>query len=530
MQINAKIAGEIELGVDDLPPMVLDQIKSALTVKNEDREKQLSERVFGAWDLPEWIELYRLEQRRGGDNVICLPRGFAANLVTGLTAMDHQIVWDDQRTSYPAADGYFRPFVMRPYQLQAALALLQAEQGFYECPAGGGKTVTMLGEMAYANQRSLIIVDKAGLVEQWRKRASEFLGLSLDYADERSVGKIGEDVWEERDLTVCLRQTLWSRVWELDATDWFRRVGFVLFDEGHHLSADTLADLCRRCTARMLQGTSATPAKTETKGIIVHSLVGPIVHRTLREVLYEAGVLMKPIVEVNYTGHDDVFWDTHESDADGACKKPGCKKAADGEAHFHRNNYSSVLKKLVESKERNAMIAARVVADRGHVHLIPSRQLKHLDILRKAIVDAGWDGPVYMLRGAENAEGLSQLIAEAVAAGGQWEMEFIEAVGGEEWVQKTPIGEHGREAVILSTVADEALDIPPIDRVHVVFPMRQEAGTIQLVGRGERVAEGKSDSIIVDWTDRCNVFAQQAEVRHMTYRRVGYQIKEVSHV
>ena len=518
MIIHAKIAGEIEISIDAIPADALGLIKSALTVRNEDRDKALQERVFGAWDMPEFIELYRVEARRGGDHVICLPRGFAANLVGGMASMGHEVQWDDQRMSYPAADGYYRPFVLRPYQLEAAVAMLKAEQGFYECPAGGGKSITMLGAFAYAQQRTLIIVDKAGLVEQWRARAEQFLGLSRDYADERSVGKIGEDVWEERDLTVCLRQTLWSRLWELEATDWFSRWGYVLFDEGHHLASDTLAEICRRSTARLLQGTSATPTKTETKGRVVHSLVGPVVHQTTRDELYEAGVLMRSTVEVIYTGHDDVFWDTHEVGEDEECQVPDCKKI--GKAHFHRNNYSSVQKRLVESKVRNAMIAERIVSERGHVHLVASRQLKHLDLIRKAVEDAGWDGPIYMLRGEENAAGLSQPIAEAIIAGGQWGMV------DDEWTQVLPMSEHGREAVIFSTVADEALDIPPIDRVHVVFPLRQPAATIQLVGRGERIAEGKTDSIIVDWTDRCSVFAQQAEVRHSTYRYVGYKIDE----
>ena len=200
------------------------------------------------------------------------------------------------------------------------------------------------------------------------------------------MGKIGEDVWEERDLTVCLRQTLWSRLWELEATDWFSRWGYVLFDEGHHLASDTLAEICRRSTARLLQGTSATPTKTETKGRVVHSLVGPVVHQTTRDELYEAGVLMRSTVEVIYTGHDDVFWDTHEVGDDEECQVPNCKKI--GTAHFHRNNYSSVQKRLVESKVRNAMIAERIVSERGHVHLVASRQLKHLDLLRKAVEDA----------------------------------------------------------------------------------------------------------------------------------------------
>lgn len=859
--VTAEVSGEIVIKISELPEMALAQIKAALTVRNEERDKQLAERVFGAWDLPEFIALWREETRRSGDHVICLPRGFAAGLVAGMAAMGVELRWDDRRASAPAAPGYFVPFELRDYQMAAVVDMLRAEQGFLEVPAGGGKghpldtdvptpsgfrlwgdlevgdevlgsdgrptkvtavfdrgvlptysvrfsdhsevlcdvdhlwyvadrtrrrtraewcvrstselmeaglesdegwrwkipvaradydrihlpldsylvgalianghlgrggttlttpdpavidrinhssgpgqvhkiqdttdvcdrysisgivgltaqlgmrvhspkkripsdylrsftpdrmellrglmdgdgscregrnsasyhttsfglagdvvelanslgatatimtkdrrdegkpieykvcinpaidlrlfgtdrkttttkpgqtkppirsivsiervfdqpircitvaaedslymigrsytithnTVTMLGLFAHAQQRAVVVLDKANLLEQWRSRASTFLGLSLDLDDPRSVGKIGEDVWEERDLTIALRQTLWSRLWQIDALDWFKHYGVVVFDEGHHLSADTLGEICRRVSSRIMLGTSATPAKSEARGQIVHALVGPIVHKTTRQELYDRGVLMRPTVEQIRTDFEAEFWPTHEVDDQTPCEVPDCTKSL-VKRHMHRNNYSSVLKRLVEDKERNALVARRVVSERGHVHLVASRQLKHLDLLRKAIEAAGWDGPIYMLRGEENARGESQLIAEAVSAGGQWDFLDVEN-GGQSWEQITPVGEHGREAVILSTIADEGLDVPPIDRTHIVFPMRQEAAVIQLIGRGERVTEGKDDSVIVDYNDPgCGAFAEQALERERVFRSTGFTVRMV---
>jgi superfamily II DNA or RNA helicase len=520
-KVPVRAAGELTISIADLPQMALEQIKSALTFKNEDREKQARERVMGWWDLPETIALWRIERRRGGDEVICLPRGFAAQLVAGLAQMDLWVEWDDHRVSVPAADGYFRPFVLRDYQLWACTALLQAQQGIYKAPAGSGKTITGLGTMAWANQRTLVIVDKESLVEQWRLRAAKVYGMPIDvdedgnetasFDGERSVGKIGAGVWEERDLTICLRQTLFSRIWELDATNWWSKWGGTWFDECHHLAADTLGEVCRRTLSMLLLGKSATPARTETQGLIVHALVGPIVHETPKHVLYERKVLMQPRVEVIKTGFTDVFWDTHDSwtgnDPETGenrlmCQVPGCAKTRKGQKHMHRNNYMSVQKKLTESKERNALIAERIVSERGHIHLVGSRHLKHLDAIKAACVEAGWpEDLIFMLRGEENARGESQAIVQAVERAG--------------------------EGVIFSTVANEALDVPPLDRVHVVFPMRQEAATIQYVGRGERVAEGKEDSVIIDYLDDgCSIFKEQHEARTLVYRRESYLVAE----
>lgn len=541
MDIPITIAGELVLDVDQTPKDLLDRLKGAAMVLNEEREKKEREKIFGFWDEPEFIPLWREEARRGGQHVLLLPRGYAfVAQALALSAGDYHLVWDDQRTTAPAAPGYFRPFLLRDYQARVVSEMMSSEQGFMESPAGSGKTAMALGLMGYLQQRAVIIVDKANLVEQWRKRAHDFLGLSLDLDDERSVGKIGEDVWEERDLTICLRQTLWSRVWQLDATSWFSRYGLVGFDEGHHLSSETLGEVCRRVTSKYLLGFSATPAKSEARGQIVHAMVGPIISTVTRQELYDREILVRPSVEQHFTDLQADFWPTHDAERNEfnkwVCQVPGCPKKG---KHGHRNNYSSVLRRLVEDKDRNIAIAQRVVAERGHVHLLYSRQLKHLDLLRKECVTAGWDGPIYMLRGEENAAGLSQAIADAVEAGGQWEMQEValdemtkdgkdtKTVIKEEWVQVSSIGEYGREALIFSTVADEGLDIPPIDRVHLVFPGRQEAGLIQIIGRGERITPGKVDSIVVDWCDEgCKAFREQAYERERVYRKIGFMISQ----
>lgn len=525
--VTAEVSGEIVIKVDELPVMALEQIKAALTFENEERAKMMSLQKFGAWDLPKTIELWRIEHRRSGEVVLCLPRGFSRDLAAGMSAMGIDLRWHDLRTEVQAAPGYYRQFALRDYQLAAVIDMIQAEQGVLESPAGSGKTVTMLGLMAFTNQRAVVVVDKVGLLEQWRERAAHFLGLGLDLKsdDPRTVGKIGDDAWEERDLTIALRQTLWARLWQVEALDWFKNKGMVVFDEAHHLASDTLSEICRKVPSKYIFGPSATPAKSEMKGNVVYSLIGPVVHRITRQELYDRDVLMRPSVELIRSDLQADFWPDHTVDSHTPCEVPGCPKSG-VKAHKHNNNYSSCLKKLVEDKDRANLIASRIVAERGHVHLVPSRQLKHLDLLKKAVVSAGWDGPIYMLRGEENAAGLSQHIADAIHQGGQWEMVFREAAGGEEWEQATPIGEHGREAVIFSTVADEGLDIPPIDRIWITFPMRQESAIIQLVGRGERVSEGKVDAIIKDVVDPgCAIFQDQALERERVFRNIGYTVR-----
>lgn len=545
MGIPVRVAGELVIKLSDLPEALINEIKAALTFENEERTKALSLRQWGAQNLPETVHVWRQETRRGVDgpeHLLCLPRGFARQLSMGFAAKDLQLDWIDERVRPLAAPGYWRPVLLRGYQGEASTALLIAEQGVYMCPAGGGKTIVMLGTAALAGLRTLWITDKVYLANQTRERAAaqwldpaqtvRGLDLSMDFEQERSSGFIGQDVWEERDFTVALRQTLWSRKWELDPTNWWDQWGMIIVDEVHHAASDTLGELCRAVRSAFFFGGSATPAKSETRGKIVFSLVGPIVHETPRERLYAEGVLMKPSVQRIYTEFDTEFWPDHESslDDDGqlTCLVPNCPKTKKGQNHSHRNNYSSALKKLVESKERNARIAQEIVSERGHVHLVYSRQLKHLDLIRKAAEKAGWDGPIYYIRGEENANGLARGIAAAIEAGGHWEPQEDPETKEIEWVQVKEMTDGVREALVLSTVADEGMDIPPIDRVHMPFPGKQAAATVQIIGRGERNAEGKTDSIIKDWVDETNVFQGQADERYGVYVAAGYTVTDVA--
>lgn len=529
--VRARVGSEITIRIEDLPPGAIEPIRSSLSFENEERRKNQALNIMGWWDLPEVVVMWREETTRAGDHNLVLPRGYATQLVAGLAASGHGVDWVDERARVSSKTGYFRPFDLRDYQMWAVRDMLAAEQGVYKAPAGSGKTVTMLGLMTYLQQRTVVITDKSFLLEQWRERAVRFLDLSLDMGDERSIGKIGENVWEERDLTIALRQTLSSRLWEIK-TGWADRVGLLIIEECHHLSGESLQEIVRVFPSAWIFGISATPARTAMQGRVTSVLVGPIVAETSRQLLYDRGVLVRPVLREVRTDLQAVFWRDHSS-VDGVCEVPDCRKA--GSQHSHRNNYSSCLKKLVEDRARNDLVGRTIARERGHVHLVYSRQLKHLELIAKAAAKAGWDGPVYRIRGEENASGDSQNIARAIIAGGFWKLDeeksrpAVRARGGEPavpavivWKQTSAPVDGVREALVLSTVADEGMDIPPIDRVHMVFPGRQQAATIQIVGRGERVAEGKTEVVVVDYHDHLtDVFDEQYAERLRTYRAQG---------
>jgi superfamily II DNA or RNA helicase len=102
-----------------------------------------------------------------------------------------------------------------------------------------------------------------------------------------------------------------------------------------------------------------------------------------------------------------------------------------------------------------------------------SKRLEHLSILEDLLHVEGFRDPIYKLTGKDSTEDREYAVQALSAA----------------------------PALLLSTLADEALDIPRLDRIHLPFPQKNTGLITQQVGRVEREHPGKVDAIIFDYVD-----------------------------
>lgn len=441
MQID--LDTHISLRVDDLEPSILDQLQQALTIPNGEKEVALREHVWGADKLPDFIALYEVQ----GDRIY-LPRGFQRSLQRGFQSADITMELRDLRSEQPVRiDG--TTIMLREHQEPAVEAILEHEQGIYQAPPASGKTVTVLEVIRRAQQRSLILVDKINIATQWKRRCETFLGFT--------PGIIGDGIHDEGEVTIALLQTLWARHDELLQTGWFMDWGLVCLDECHHVTAETYSQIIQCFPARYRFGVSATPKRDDWTYPITTAVLGPVIHETTKAQLH-GGVLMKPSVHVVKTGFEHAFRSTY----------------VDGNNKIKRNNYGPMLKALVSNRDRNNMILAKLLNNHQHANLVLSKRLAHLELLREMVIACNWpEDRAVMLTGKENRERRDEIAAMA---------------------------EDGK-IVIFSTIADEALDIPRLDRLYLVWPTRKTAVIRQQIGRVERVHPEKTDAIVYDFVD-----------------------------
>lgn len=461
--VPAILDSEIRISLDQLPELVIDEIMGELSIPNEEKIRAKKEKIYGWTDLPDEIPLYEIN-----GNTLCIPRGFRDPLTIGLEHHEIQIAWEDQRTSESILQ--FNPsFQLRPQQGPAAESIIAFEDGIYEAPAGSGKTVTGLEVVRRVRQRhNLIVVNQIDIATQWQLEAAQ-------YVPGIATGIIGEGRWEEAQLTIATLQTLYSRLEELIARGFFDKWGLVCLDECHHQQARTFMEVINRFNSYYRFGLSATPDKT---GIfaMAQAVLGDIVHRTTRHELRDYGILARPRVEVVETGFQFDYWPTHTSTPFEHCMKPGCKLSKK-KRHFHRNNYQSLKKKLVEDENRNRLIAARVVRECYTLKrrvLVDSSQKNHLRYIREQLIKLGASpNDIYWMTGDESDVERQRIKLE---------------------VPQKP-------CILMSTIAREAVNIPTLDSVHLTFPIKNPGAIRQIVGRVERQYDGKPEPIINDYYD-----------------------------
>jgi superfamily II DNA or RNA helicase len=251
-------------------------------------------------------------------------------------------------------------------------------------------------------------------------------------------------------------------------------------DEAHRAPAMSFADVMQQMTARYMFGATATPDRRDGNHPLLYAIIGPIVARINETTLVEEGKLLLPTVQMVETP----FWCPQAARMDHATNQ------------FTRNQwYGQIIGELVEDEERNRLIAENILRNDGRHQLVLSERISHLYDIERIINDFNPEIRTVVITGKHSAREREEIL-EGVRT--------------------------GYFRVLLATqLADEGLDIPVLDVLHLTFP-RSAKGKgqklTQQIGRIMRTAEGKQPPIVFDYVDpRVTVFRNQASARYAHY-------------
>ena len=171
--------------------------------------------------------------------------------------------------------------------------------GLLDVEPGKGKTVMALNIISKLQKKTLVIVHKTFLMNQWLERINTFL-------PNAKIGKIQGDVIdiENKDIVLGMLQSLSNKKYDPAIWDDF---GLCIFDECHHLSAEVFSNIMINVVTNYNLGLSGTMTRKDGLTKVFEYFIGPVVHKEITDITCD--VLVKSIKYHNDTIFDDIKTD-----------------------------------------------------------------------------------------------------------------------------------------------------------------------------------------------------------------------------
>ena len=187
---------------------------------------------------------------------------------------------------------------LRDYQTNIINVYLNSTKtsggGLLEIPCGRGKTVIALDIIAKLKKKTLVIVHKGFLLNQWIERIEQFLPTAR-------VGKIQGPIVdiEDKDIVIGMLQSLSMKDYPAEM---FNSFGLTIVDECHHISSEVFVRSLFTVITKYTLGLSATMQRKDGLTKVFKMFLGDIVYTEKREAT--DGVLVRAI---EYKTNDEEF-------------------------------------------------------------------------------------------------------------------------------------------------------------------------------------------------------------------------------
>lgn len=166
--------------------------------------------------------------------------------------------------------------------------------GILEVPCGRGKTVMALKIISLIQKKTLIIVHKEFLMNQWIERIEEFLPGTR-------VGKIQGPIFDvdDKEIVIGMLQTLYDKDFPLDSFGCF---GMTIVDEVHRIGSEQFSKTLFKTVTPYMLGISATVDRKDKLTHVLYMFIG-------KKIYSEARNDDDPVVvqAIKYKTNDDDF-------------------------------------------------------------------------------------------------------------------------------------------------------------------------------------------------------------------------------
>jgi superfamily II DNA or RNA helicase len=173
--------------------------------------------------------------------------------------------------------------------------------GLLDVDPGKGKTVMALNIISRLRMKTLVIVHKSFLLNQWIERIQQFLPAAR-------VGMIQGQIVDidDKDIVIGMLQSLSMKEYPRDL---FNTFGLSVYDECHHMSAEVFCRCMMKVVTKYTLGLSGTMVRKDGLTKVFKHFLGDVVHKEKNDTTSHA-VVVKGIqykvddAEFNETEYD----------------------------------------------------------------------------------------------------------------------------------------------------------------------------------------------------------------------------------
>lgn len=346
--------------------------------------------------------------------------------------------------------------------------------GIITLPCGFGKTIIALYIAAQLKLKTLILVHKTFLQDQWINKIHEFL-------PKATIGIIRQNIIEnDNDFIVGMIQSISQKNYDKNI---FNDIGLIIVDECHHIASKTFSKSLYKVNANYTIGLSATPNRKDGLTKVIKWYLGDQLcniteHINKETVAYQFSYKIETEVENN---QNVLFKETLQ---------------------YIKGKYvPNIIKmttNLTKIKMRNDFIIniiLELIKNPARKILILSSRINHLKLLKKSVDE-------FLIKSN---------IQTNFYIGESTKNERIDA-------------ETNASIIFASySMAHEGLDIPKLNTVILTTPQKD---IVQSIGRIMRKHNGGNlvNPLIIDIVDQLSVFSRYGFLKYKLYNKNNYKI------
>ncbi|WP_235826998.1 DEAD/DEAH box helicase [Aliarcobacter vitoriensis] len=319
----------------NLSKSFISKLKSFATFENPQIKLLLSLRK-PLYNTPKYIKSYDEDEK-----YLYLPRGLKDKIFDFCNSFGVKFTIKDERIFEKITTKEVL-FNLRPEQDEAIKEINRKDYSICVAPPGFGKT--LIGAKIFEKRacKTLIIVNKNMLLDQWISRFVEYFGYT-----KKDIGYLGKGQNKlNGTLDIATMQSL------NNTPDVIKNYSFVIVDECHHIPALTFEQVVKSFSGKFILGLSATPNRKDE--------LEPILYQQLGEISYEYKK-----------------------------KKSNTNKLLVVRTDFVSNadNYTTIVNELCLDENRNKQIVEAIKQNLHRKILLLTDRIEHINILETMLKD-----------------------------------------------------------------------------------------------------------------------------------------------